>query len=98
MDRSGHRTIQPQDQAKSKLNGPENLALSSYLGHYILFPFNTRCPSGATFPNAGLALRRITPEMSAMVRRSTCAKSSVAPNNMDPASSPPPAWKRAQAI
>jgi hypothetical protein len=28
MDRSGHRTIQPQDQAKSKLNGPENLALS----------------------------------------------------------------------
>jgi hypothetical protein len=31
MDRSGHRTIQPQDQAKSKLNGPENLALSSSL-------------------------------------------------------------------
>jgi hypothetical protein len=29
MDRSGHRTIKPPDQAKSRLNGLENLALSS---------------------------------------------------------------------
>jgi Flp pilus assembly protein TadD len=29
MDRSGHRTIKPPDQAKSRLNGPENLSLSS---------------------------------------------------------------------
>src|ERR1039458_1399870 len=31
MDRSGHRTIKPPDQAKSRLNGPENLSLSSYI-------------------------------------------------------------------
>jgi hypothetical protein len=30
MDRSGHRTIKPPDQAKSRLNGLENLALSRY--------------------------------------------------------------------
>jgi hypothetical protein len=38
MDRSGHRTIKPPDQAKSRLNGLENLALSSDEKECLVIP------------------------------------------------------------